>query len=118
MKPSYKHPMSRKYAASVKKPSLWLAKTWFCGCLMSCLGTGGMLVHAWQSQETERPVAVVQAEEPKRVEVAQTKEISEAAVLLATLRQSTSNSAPQAHRSTVETNDSESLTAWFDAAQR
>lgn len=95
-----------------------LAKIWFGSCLAACLGSGAMLLVAWQSMQPTREIAEVGVQ-PIVEKVAERPSLTAAAKLAASLR-SSSGSSLESKAKTTTTDDSEvaSVTAWFDAAQR
>ena len=94
-----------------------LARIWFGGCLAACLGSGAMLLVAWQSVQPSREVAQVETL-PIVEKTVERPSLTAAAKLAASLHSSTGSSSETKRNSSVsEESEVASVTAWFDAAQ-
>ena len=93
-----------------------LARIWFGGCLAACLGSGAMLLVAWQSVQPSHEVAEVTL--PIVEKTVERPSLTAAAKLAASLHSSTGSSSETKRNSSVsEESEVASVTAWFDAAQ-
>lgn len=117
----YQVPTQFAYSKSIKPKTsggTLLAKIWFGGCLAACLGSGAMLLVAWQSMQPASQVAEVEIQAPAE-EINEGPSLSAAAKLAASLHGSKgSSSETKRNASGVSESEVASATAWFDSAQR
>jgi DsbC/DsbD-like thiol-disulfide interchange protein len=117
----YQVPTQFAYSKNVKPKTssgTILAKIWFGSCLAACLGSGAMLLVAWQSMQPASQVAAVEIQTTV-TEINESPSLSAAAQLAASLHGSKGSSS-ETKRSATGVTESEvaSATAWFESAQR